>query len=78
MSFTIENFRDGAPVGMPDYADTMSAARSKARDRNRHLHSTAALIIGKEANGNKAEIEVISFTDSPRRTITRLVSLAQS
>jgi hypothetical protein len=62
MSFTIEHFRDGMPVGSPDRATTMYAARSKARDRHPQLHSTAAVIIGKRANGDNAEVEVISFT----------------
>jgi hypothetical protein len=63
MSFTIEYFRDGAPVGIPDHANTMYAARSKARDMHRHLHSTAAVIVGKKANGENAEVEVINFTN---------------
>lgn len=40
----------------------MYAARSKARDRHPHLRSTAAVIIGKRANGDDAEVEVIRFT----------------
>jgi len=62
MSFTIEHFRDGTPVGIPDQATTMYAARSKARDRHRHLQTTAAVIIGKRANGDNAEVEVINFS----------------
>jgi len=65
MSFTIEHFRDGTPVGIPDHATTMYAARSKARNRHQHLHSTAAVIIGKRANGDNAEVEVINFTSWP-------------
>jgi hypothetical protein len=62
MSFTIEHFRDGVPLGLPDQAATMYAARSKARDRHTHLRTTAAVIIGKRANGDNAEVEVINFS----------------
>lgn len=62
MSFIIEHLRDGTPVGIPDRAATMYAARSKARDSHRYLHTTAAVIIGKRANGDNTEVEVIKFT----------------
>jgi hypothetical protein len=61
MSFTIEHFQNGTPVGIPDHATTMYAARSKARAQQLHLQSTAAIIIGKRANGDEAEVDVIKF-----------------
>jgi hypothetical protein len=63
MSFTIRHFRDGAPVGCPDQATTMYAARSHARSRQAELGSSTAIILGETVTGDKKEIEVIDFVN---------------
>ena len=61
MCFIIKHFRDGVPVGVPDHAVTMYAARSHARARGSELDSSIAVILGKSDRGEQKEVEVISF-----------------
>jgi hypothetical protein len=63
MRFTIRHFRDGSPVGMPDQAITMHAARFHARARQGELRSSLAVIFGETVAGDQKEIEVIDFVN---------------
>ena len=63
MSFIIKHYRYGAPIGVPDHATTMYAARHNARTRQEDLQSSVAIILGETASGDKKEIEVIEFTN---------------
>jgi hypothetical protein len=61
MSFTIRHSRNGAPVGEPDNANTMFAARTLARRRQEELRSHLAVIVGTTMKGEEKEIETIEF-----------------
>ena len=61
MCFTIKHFRDGVPVGVPDRAITMYAARCHARLRGNELDSSVAIILGKSDREEQKEVEVINF-----------------
>ena len=61
MCFTIKHFRDGTLIGVSDHAATMYAARCSARARQADLQSSAAVILGRKANGEETEIEVLNF-----------------
>jgi hypothetical protein len=63
MCFTIKHFRDGACLGVADHAMTMYAARSTARARQIDLQSNAAVILGRRANGEETEVELLDFAN---------------